>query len=68
MAKARLGFSSRSADPHRVAGLEARQELKERASVVTLQGVGAGGDLDQRERAGEALSGLEDSLCYPLSL
>ena len=56
MAKAKLGFSSESADACRAVGLEVGRELEETASVVTLQDLGAGGSLD-KGREQEKLQG-----------
>ena len=42
-AKARLGFSLESTDPHRAAGWAAGREVEETASVLKPQGLGTGG-------------------------
>ena len=55
-AKARLGFSVDSADPHRSTGWAAGREVEETASVLTPQGLGAEGGLHQG-RGQEKLQG-----------
>ena len=55
-AKARLGFSLESTDPHRAAGWAAGREVEETASVLTPQGLGAEGGLHQG-RGQEKLQG-----------
>ena len=60
-AKARLGFSLESTDPHRAAGWRAGREVEETASVLIPQGLGSEGDLEQG-RGQEKLQGTS-SLC-----
>ena len=60
-AKARLGFSLESTDPHRAAGWRAGREVEETASVLIPQGLGSEGDLEQG-RGQEKLEGTS-SLC-----
>ena len=55
-AKARLGFSLESTDPHGAAGWAAGREVEETASVLTPQGLGAEGGLDEG-RGQEKLQG-----------
>ena len=60
-AKARLGFSLESTDPHIAAGWRAGREVEETASVLIPQGLGSEGDLEQG-RGQEKLLGTS-SLC-----
>ena len=55
-AKARLGFSLESTDPHRAAGWAMEREVEETVSVLTPQGLRAEGGLDQG-RGQEKLQG-----------
>ena len=51
-----MGFSLESADPHRAAGWAMEREVEETVSVLTPQGLGAEGGLDQG-RGQEKLQG-----------
>lgn len=57
MAKARLGLSSGSTEPHRAAGLAAGRELKATGSVVPPQGLGAGAVTGTKGEARRSLQG-----------